>query len=103
MPHPPACRAPGLPPGAPSEPTCPRICLAHVPVSWLGSLRRRRRDARSFFLGHVSAEGAGGRGLAKLVTDHVLGHINRHMAPAVMDGDSMAHHLREDRAGPAPG
>ena len=39
----------------------------------------------------------------ELVTDHVLANVNRHMAPAVVNGDSVTDKLREDggRAGPS--
>ncbi len=51
----------------------------------------------------MTAEGAGRRELAQLVTDHLLGHENRHVLPAVVDGDRVPNHPREDRAGARPG
>ena len=44
----------------------------------------------------VPAEGAGRRELAELVTDHLLGHEDGHVLAAVVDGDGVADHLRED-------
>src|SRR5215211_2313574 len=40
--------------------------------------------------------------LTELVADHLLGDEDGHVLPAVVDGDRVAHHLREDRrrAGP---
>src|SRR5918992_2024186 len=41
--------------------------------------------------------------LAQAMADHVLGDEDRHVAAAVMDGDRVPDHLREDHAGPRPG
>ena len=38
----------------------------------------------------MSLKGSGGGEFAKLVSDHVLGHIDRHMLPAVVHGDRVA-------------
>src|SRR6202000_2472440 len=51
----------------------------------------------------VRAEGAGRRELAELVADHRLRDEDRHVFFAVVDGDRVADHLREDRRGPRPG
>jgi predicted RNA-binding protein len=34
--------------------------------------------------------------------NHILGDVDRHMAPAIMDSKCMANHLREDGARPTP-
>ena len=47
----------------------------------------------------VGAEGAGRGELAQLVTDHRLGDEDRHVLAAVVDGDRVTDHLREDRRG----
>src|SRR5690348_10808810 len=51
----------------------------------------------------MAAEQTRQRELTELVTDHVLGDVNRNVAPAVMHGDRVAHHLREDRGITRPG
>ena len=51
----------------------------------------------------MTAKGAGRREFAKLVTDHLLGHEDRHMLPAIMDRDRVPNHVREDGAGARPG
>jgi hypothetical protein len=43
------------------------------------------------------------RELAQLMSDHVLGHIDRNVTAAVMDSDGVADKGREDRGGTAPG
>src|SRR5437870_1955171 len=45
----------------------------------------------------VAAEVARRCELAELVADHVLGDVNRHVAPTVVHGDGVRDHLREDR------
>jgi hypothetical protein len=51
----------------------------------------------------VTSKGPGWGELAKLVADHLLSDKDRHVLPAVVDGDGMANHSREDGAGPGPG
>jgi hypothetical protein len=51
----------------------------------------------------MPAEMTGWSKFAKAMTNHILGHVNRYMAPSIMDCDGVAHHLGEDRAIPAPG
>jgi len=34
--------------------------------------------------------------------NHILGDVDRHMAPTIMHGKSMTDHLREDGARPTP-
>src|ERR1700761_5346351 len=51
----------------------------------------------------VRAEGTGGGELAELVPDHRLRDEDRHVFFAVVDGDRVADHLREDRGGTRPG
>src|SRR5690606_19109624 len=46
---------------------------------------------------HVTAEGAGQRELAELVSDHRLGDEHRYVLAPVVDGDGVADHLRDDR------
>src|SRR6266511_1753091 len=41
--------------------------------------------------------------LAELVADHLLGDEDGHVFTAVVDGDRVADHLREDRRGARPG
>src|SRR3954463_497285 len=50
----------------------------------------------------VPSERAGGRELAEPMADHVLGHVDRDVLPAVVDGDGVADEVGEDdrRAGP---
>src|SRR4029077_5369556 len=57
----------------------------------------------SLFLTAVGAERAGRRELAELVADHRLRDEDRDVFLAVVDGDRVADHLREDRRGPRPG
>src|SRR5215467_72852 len=55
------------------------------------------------FLTAVGAEGAGRRELAELVSDHRLRDEDRDVLLAVVDGDRVPDHLREDRRGARPG
>src|SRR5581483_9163087 len=50
----------------------------------------------------MAAEGPRRRELAELVPDHLLGDEHGHVLAPVVDGDRVAHHLREDRRGPRP-
>src|SRR5581483_8139049 len=51
----------------------------------------------------MAAEVPGRRELAELVADHLLRHEHGHVLAAVVDGDRVADHLREDRGGARPG
>src|SRR5262249_12274548 len=51
----------------------------------------------------MTTEGARRRKLTQSMTDHVLGHIHRHMGLTVMHGDRQPHHQRQDRRGARPG
>src|SRR5699024_1203917 len=51
----------------------------------------------------VAAEGAGGRKLAQLVADHVLGDVDGNVAAPVVNGYRMPDEGREYRRGAAPG
>src|SRR5699024_5744213 len=51
----------------------------------------------------MAGELPGGGELAELVADHILGHIDRHMLAAVVNGEGVADELREDGGGAAPG
>src|SRR5690349_24548514 len=52
---------------------------------------------------HVAAEGAGGRELAQLVTDHGLGHEHGDVLATVVHGDRVAEHGRHDHRATGPG
>ena len=43
----------------------------------------------------VSSEEAGGRKLTQLVTNHILGDVDRNMTPPIVNGDSVPNHLWE--------
>src|SRR6202011_761234 len=60
-------------------------------------------SGRFFAAGGVAAEEARQRELAELVANHVLGHVDRHVAAAVVHGNGVADHLREDRRITRPG
>jgi hypothetical protein len=51
----------------------------------------------------VSPESARRGEFAQPVADHVLGDVDRNVAPAVVHSDGVSDHLRENGAGPAPG
>ena len=51
----------------------------------------------------MTAEMAGRSKLAQAMAYHILSYINRHVSPAIMDGNGVAYHLGEDGAIPAPG
>src|SRR6202167_5283320 len=51
----------------------------------------------------MELEGAGGSELAQLVADHRLGHIDRDVPAAVVDGDGVADHVRDDGRTTGPG
>src|SRR5262245_5886716 len=50
----------------------------------------------------VTLEGPCRRELTQLVAHHVLGHVDRDEALAVMDLELLTHKLRHDRAGAVP-
>ncbi len=58
-----------------------------------GTLLQRRGP---FGVGPMPAEGPRRSELSKLVTDHILGDVDRNVPAAVMDRDRVAHHLGED-------
>src|SRR5450432_50732 len=58
-----------------------RIALVSMVIASLPR-RRRRRD---LLVGRMALEGARQREFAKLVADHVLGHIDRNVLLAVVD------------------
>src|SRR5690242_2631707 len=92
----------------------PRICWT-TSCALRSDMRTPRADALTCIAGPplprsgaalalaVTAEVAGGSELAQLVADHVLRHVDRHVAAAVVDADGVTHHLREDRRVAAPG
>src|SRR5437867_1466318 len=51
----------------------------------------------------MAAEGPGRRELAQLVADHLLGDEHGYVLPAVVDGDRVPDHVREDRGRARPG
>src|SRR5699024_1671404 len=51
----------------------------------------------------VTLVGTGGSKLAQLVTNHILGNIDRDMLAAVMHREGVADELREDRGSAGPG
>src|SRR5258706_2069833 len=55
------------------------------------------------FLDEVAAIGTSRREFAQLVSDHILGHVDRHMAAAIVYRNRVSDHLREYGAGPTPG
>src|SRR2546430_2548965 len=68
-----------------------------------GTAARRRDLGHLLHLGGVAAELPGGRELAELVPDHVLGDVDRDELPAVVDGERVADHLGGDGGPPRPG
>src|SRR5688572_25447068 len=73
---------------------CPSAPAGVSPCSWSGPL--------SLLVRRVAVEGPGRRELAELVTDHVLADVDRNMLLAVVDAESQADELRQDRRAPAP-
>ena len=51
----------------------------------------------------MASKCSGGRELTQLMADHVLNDVDRHMFAAVVYGDRMAYHVREDGGGTRPG
>src|SRR5215470_15830431 len=64
---------------------------------------RHRRAGLSGLLAAVALEDPRRREFAELVPDHVLGHVHRNELAAVVDGDRVADHVRNDRRAPRPG
>jgi len=50
----------------------------------------------------MSSKMAGGGKFTQPVPDHILGDVDRDVPPAIVYGDGVANHLREDCAGAAP-
>ena len=50
----------------------------------------------------MTAKRAGRRKFAELVPNHLLGDEDRHVLPAVVHGDGVPDHVREDGAKRAP-
>src|SRR5260221_1203738 len=76
------------------------FATACTSISFLVSLLERRA---ALGVVAVAAEIAGGRELAQLVADHVLGDVDGHVLAAVVDGHRVPDQVREDGAGPRPG
>jgi hypothetical protein len=51
----------------------------------------------------MTAEVTSGCKFTQAMPNHVFGDVNGHMTSAIMYGDGMTNHLREDGASPAPG
>ena len=60
-------------------------------------------SAASLLVFDVTAERAGGGEFAQLVAHHLLGHVDGHVGLAVVDGNGVADHHRQDGGGPRPG
>src|SRR6266508_3871023 len=92
-----------------SEPLTPQLpcsipcapLLHHSNTPSLRALAQPR--APVLFPARVAFEGPRQGELAELVADHVLGDEDRHVRAAVVDGDRVADHLREDRRAARPG
>ena len=84
--------------------------LRPIAFAWW-SVRTRARDSLPIsrplrFLvaaASMAVEGAGGRELAELVADHVLGDEHRNVLVAVVDAEGDADELRQDRRTARPG
>src|SRR5690349_18566420 len=53
-------------------------------------------------VGRVAMEGARRRELAELVTDHLLGHVDRDVLLAIVNAEGEPHELRQDGGAAAP-
>src|SRR6202020_2274967 len=82
------------------------------PTSRCGGGPPACRDARSSWspssagsplLAGVVAEGARRGELAQLVPHHGLGHVDGHVATAVVHGDGVTDHVRDDGGAARPG
>ena len=51
----------------------------------------------------MAPEGPGGCEFAQLMSNHILGDINRHVLAPVVHGDGVSDEIRENRGGAAPG
>src|SRR5688572_11811655 len=65
-------------------------------------LRRRGDLGHLLHLRGVPLEGAGGRELAELVADHVLGDVHGYELLPVIDGQRVPDHLGRDGGAPRP-
>src|SRR6476620_1890369 len=70
-------------------------------VSVIGRFRRSATTRLAVVL-LVAAEGAGRRELAELVADHRLGDEHRDVLAAVVHGDRVPEHVRDDRGTTRP-
>src|SRR5271156_3792519 len=66
-----------------------RALEADIPL-WRWRARAPGRSCR------LVAERTRGGELAQLVANHGLGHVDRHVTTAVVHGDGVAHHVRND-------
>src|SRR5207248_3474871 len=83
---------------APTGPRRAPPTRGRMPAAWPLALLHLRR-----LVAGVAAERPRGGELAELVPDHLLRDEDRHVLAAVVDGDRVADHLREDRRRPRPG
>src|SRR5207248_2938271 len=79
------------------------MSLASYHCSTPGSLLGCRPGRRGLLAAAVALEDPCRRELAQLVADHVLGHIQPHELPAVVDHEGLTNELRDDRAVARPG
>src|SRR5215475_4673239 len=76
------------------------LALASISVSLPSS--SGELPAATPVVADVAAEGPGGRELAELVPDHRLGNEHRHVLAAVVHGDRVAEHRRDDHRAARP-
>src|ERR671927_816526 len=79
--------------------SCPNWEVISISLYLVGA---RSAPPRTAVVLDVPTEGARGRELAELVPDHRLRHEHRDVLAAVVDGDRVPDHLREDRRGARP-
>src|SRR5579859_8110654 len=79
------------------------MCLACASAWFSGrSLALFSATARPPVFLHVTLERTGRRELAELVADHRLGDEHRDVLTAVVHGDGVAQHVRDDHGAPGP-
>src|SRR5580658_2149622 len=79
---------------------CLALSLSKTNASALPALRL---SPATPVVAHVAAEGPGGRELTELVPDHRLRDEYRHVLAAVVHGDRVAQHRRNDHGAAGPG
>src|SRR5450755_811743 len=76
--------------------------VARLRPSFHGSFLAFRLASAAPVVPHVAAERTGGRELAELVSDHRFGDEHRHVLTAVVHGDRVAEHRRDDHRAARP-